>query len=108
MRREQRSEQAQNYHRWYKLAIWQQIRNQQLTKRPLCEFHLNQKQEVLATYCDHITPHRGDWLAFVQGPFQSLCPSCHNSIKQSQERSGYDKSVDTSGAPTDPNHHWNN
>jgi hypothetical protein len=107
MLRDQRSLEAQAYHKWYKLAIWRRIREAQLSRFPLCAMHLERNQEVLATHCDHIDPHEGDWLRFTQGPFQSLCAPCHSSLKQSEEKLGYRKGVDGQGRPLDPAHPWN-
>lgn len=106
MRREQRSPEAQAYHRWYNLKIWRGIREAQLTAEPLCRMCLQQNVETIATHCDHIEPHKGDWLKFIHGPFQSLCTTHHNSTKQSDERTGSQKGVDANGFPTDPNHPW--
>jgi len=38
--------------------------------------------------CDHIEPHRGNMVKFWNGPFQSLCKQCHDSVKQAFEKSG--------------------
>ncbi|TPM61098.1 HNH endonuclease [Mesorhizobium sp. B2-2-4] len=40
-----------------------------------------------ATTVDHIIPHRGDRSLFWnRSNWQPLCTSCHNSVKQRQER----------------------
>jgi 5-methylcytosine-specific restriction protein A len=59
---------------------------------------------VPATVADHITPHRGDWNAFLLGPLQSLCKSCHNSTKRTVELRGYSPEIGPDGWPVDPNH----
>lgn len=107
MRREQRSAEAQSYHAWYKRKVWLTIREQQLSIEPLCRMCAEQGIETVANTCDHITPHKGDWMAFVKGPFQSLCGPCSSGPKQAQERNGYLKGVDASGHPLDPGHPWN-
>jgi len=38
---------------------------------------------------DHVTPHKGDWNAFVTGVLQSLCEPCHKSAKRQIELRGY-------------------
>jgi len=45
-----------------------------------------------ANVVDHVTPHRGDWNAFVTGELQSLCEPCH--------KSAIDRSSSTATAPT--------
>jgi hypothetical protein len=42
----------------------------------------------LPAACDHIEPHRGDVAKFWAGPFRTLCSTCHNSHKQSEEKTG--------------------
>ena len=59
-----------------------------------------------ASVADHVEPHRGDPVKF-EGPLQSLCASCHSSIKQSLERTGRIKGHDRRGNPIDPMHPWN-
>ena len=61
-----------------------------------------------ATVADHITPHRGDPILF-EGPLQSLCKECHDSVKQSLEKGGdgFIKGSDSRGMPLDPRHAWN-
>jgi len=66
--------------RWYKTARWQRLRSHQLQREPLCAMC-----KRIAEVCDHIEPHKGDEQRFWQGPFQSLCASCHNSDKQRME-----------------------
>jgi hypothetical protein len=60
-----------------------------------------------ATVADHIEPHRGDPVKFWKGELQSLCDTCHNAIKQVQEKTGVLRGSDIDGMPLDPNHHWN-
>lgn len=57
-----------------------------------------------ATVADHLVPHHGDWNAFLLGPLQSLCWSCHSGAKQATEKRGYHSEIDANGWPTDPNH----
>lgn len=104
---DQRSTEAQNYHRWYKLAVWQARRTWQLAHKPLCEMCAERGLTVPANTVDHVEPHKGDWIIFIQGKLSSLCAPCHSSVKQSQERTGYTKGVDVNGQPTDPGHPWN-
>jgi len=106
--RTQRSPEADAYRPLYKRARWRNIRERQFRDFPLCERHLKQGQVVVATVCHHTKPElKASPLTFYEGPFQSLCPSCHNSIEQSAEKLGYEKGVDTSGQPIDAAHPWN-
>lgn len=83
-----RSPEAQAYRRWYKTARWQKLRARQLQREPLCRMCKAQGHTTVATICDHVTPHKGDETVFWSGPFQSLCKLHHDSVKQSEERTG--------------------
>ncbi len=74
--------------KWYSTYRWQQIRARQLEAEPLCAICLSHGTVTTATVCDHITPHREDYEAFLRGPFQSLCKPHHDSEKQAIERRG--------------------
>ena len=37
---------------------------------------------------DHIEPHKGDEAKFWNNRLQALCKRCHDSDKQSEERTG--------------------
>lgn len=52
-----------------------------------------------ATICDHITPHKGDVVAFYAGPFASLCKPCHDGAKQAQDKTGKVRGCDINGMP---------
>lgn len=66
---------------------WQKRRAAHLRAYPLCVFCERDQRTTLATVADHITPHRGDPVLF-KGPIQSLCKTCHDSVKQRLEKSG--------------------
>jgi 5-methylcytosine-specific restriction endonuclease McrA len=56
---------------------------------------------------DHIIPIReDDSLRLVLENTQSLCDSCHNSLKQKMESGTYNP-VGEDGLPTSPEHPWN-
>jgi 5-methylcytosine-specific restriction endonuclease McrA len=58
-----------------------------------------------ASVCDHIEPHKGDpGLFWDTSNIQTLCKSCHDSLKQSMEKRGYDKTIELDGWPSDPEH----
>ncbi len=71
----------------YNSNQWARIRTNQLTKEPWCAICLQKNMRTFATDVDHITPHRGDSARFFDGPFQSLCHSCHTK-KTNEERGG--------------------
>lgn len=92
----------------YNTAHWKKLRLWKLRHDPLCKLCLARGRAVQASIVDHIKQHKGSLELFndVEN-LQSLCVSCHNAIKQQQERSGYSKASDVNGYPTDINHPWN-
>lgn len=63
---------------------WQRARRRWLRAFPYCA-----KCGAPANVVDHIVPHKGDpKLFWNESNWQSLCSSCHNSGKQSEERRG--------------------
>lgn len=91
----------------YKTARWREIRRTQLSRVRHCERCRRRGVLRLATVCDHVTPHRGDPVAFWRGPFASLCEGCHNGAKQSEEKRGFSLEVGPDGFPIDPRHPFN-
>jgi 5-methylcytosine-specific restriction endonuclease McrA len=91
----------------YGTAAWQKLRRGYLMANPLCVFCARDGRTTAASVVDHITPHRGNEQLFFAGPFQALCKQHHDSTKQRQEKSGVISGGDETGAPIDPNHHWN-
>ena len=92
---------------FYKTGLWQRLRKLQLQRHPLCKFCLERGIVTAANVVDHVTPHRGDWNAFVTGELQSLCEPCHRSAKRQIELRGYRTDIGLDGLPTDPNHPFN-
>lgn len=87
---------------------WQKARLTFLTRHPLCAYCLRLGRTKAATVVDHIIPHRGDQAWFWDSTnWQALCVTCHDAIKQAQEKSGILRGCDTSGRPLDRRHHWN-
>lgn len=83
--------------KWYKTANWAKLRKCQLTREPLCRFCKRLGDINPANTVDHIKPHKGNMdLFFDRNNLQSLCKTCHSSIKQKIEKSG-DFGCDTSG-----------
>lgn len=96
---------------WYKSKRWQDLRDRQLYKQPLCECRLHAGRTVKAEVVDHKIPHKGNSALFFDPEnLQSLAKQCHDSWKQALERSGKDviQGCDESGLPLDPEHHWYN
>lgn len=95
------------YHAYYTTRVWKNIRQAHLDANPFCAFCLDlEGVHTGATVCDHIVPHRGDWTAFVSGPFQSLCDRHHSGLKQRLEHDpdAWDSACDNDGYPIDPKH----
>ena len=81
---------------------WAKARMFYLRKHPLCVYCKRAGQTTAAAVVDHIIAHRlkeaidsgdEDRIAVARALFwdsannwQSLCPSCHNSVKQSEEK----------------------
>lgn len=74
------------WHRWYTLPVWKKdLRPKQLLREPFCRECAAKGKRVRATEVDHVTPHRGRWMLFVDpNNLQSLCHTCH-SRKTMQE-----------------------
>lgn len=69
---------------------------------------MRQGKVVEATVVDHKVPHRGDLKLFWnRRNWQSLCKTCHDSVKAAEERSGRIGGCGLDGLPLDAGHHWN-
>jgi hypothetical protein len=91
--------------RWYGLLRWKKRRAAQLKAHPLCVFCLEYRQLVVpATTVDHVEAHAGDRYKFEFGALQSLCTSCHDSIKRTIEQRGYSTEIGVDGWPVDKGH----
>lgn len=87
---------------------WQQYRKTFLASNPLCVECEKLGKVTQATVVDHIQKHDGDLNLFWDANnHQALCAHCHNSWKQTLEKSGVSKGCDVFGMPLDKNHHWN-
>jgi hypothetical protein len=102
-----RSPAAESWRHWYWTERWRKISRHQITSHPLCTTCEERGSITPATICDHITPHKGNPDQFWNGPFQSLCKTCHDSVKAREEARGYRPGVDQAGRPVDPRHPWN-
>lgn len=88
--RDQQREAIAPWRRWYKTSRWQRLREAVLIR----DQFTCQKCGVIETDTsllvgDHIVPHRGDpELFWLQANVQCLCKTCHDRIKQAEERAG--------------------
>lgn len=68
---------------------WQKAREQYLRDNPLCVYCARAGRTSAANIVDHIVAHRGDKdLFWDQANWQSLCKTCHDSVKQAEEAAG--------------------
>ena len=101
---ELRSEAARIYRKWYKTKLWARRRFEQLQNFPYCAYCASRGRTTVASVADHVIPHRGDWEIFCAGTLQSLCETCHSSVKQSEEVTGFSAAVGPDGVPLDAKH----
>ncbi len=78
---------------WYGTARWKARRAEQLNREPLCCMCMEMGKVAAASIADHKLRHNGDAELFWFGELQSLCKHCHDSHKQSEERTGKRKRV---------------
>lgn len=108
MRRDSRSEEAQEYRRWYKTTAWLKLRQWQLQLHPLCVMCEAEGRVTAASVADHVRPHRGDRVAFFDAEnLQSLCEQHHNTAKQREEHRGFSGLIGLDGYPVSPDHPFN-
>jgi len=77
--------QDQPWRRWHWTARWRAIVAAQLRAQPCCATYAREGVITVATVCDHVVSHRGDPHLFWHGESQSLCKTCHDSVKQTEE-----------------------
>lgn len=79
---------------------WRKARLIHLSDEPLCKFCLELGHIVEATVVDHITPHKGDKDLFwdVEN-WQSLCKTCHDSVKSRIENGKQVQTIGVDGWP---------
>lgn len=101
---------------------WRLAREDHLRRHPHCAMCSTERRPVAAVIVDHKVPHRlgeakasadseriaAAWRLFWdRDNWQSLCETCHSSVKQRLERSGRLAGCSADGRPLDPGHHWN-
>ena len=73
---------------WYKTSRWQKLRWSILVRDLFtCQMCHRIEADTSKLHCDHVDP-KSKATDFWAGPFQTLCAHCHNSIKQSEEKTG--------------------
>lgn len=89
----------------YKSKQWKAIRAKRLYKEPFCRTCTLLNKQTRAWIVDHVIPHKGDTKLFYDyANTQSLCETCHNSLKQSEEVRGFAKVIGQDGWPVDVRH----
>lgn len=91
---------------------WQKASKAFLRAHPLCQCpHCDEgrKRVTASAVVDHHVPHRGDPVLFWdRSNWRAMAKACHDSYKQTLEKSGRIKGVDAAtGLPLDPAHWWN-
>jgi 5-methylcytosine-specific restriction protein A len=87
---------------------WQKYRANYLRLNPLCVECQKLGKLTPSAVVDHIQKHNNDITLFwASDNHQALCKHCHDSYKQTLEKSGYTKGSDINGMPLDESHHWN-
>jgi 5-methylcytosine-specific restriction endonuclease McrA len=89
---------------WYKLQRWCRRARLQLAAEPLCAYCLERGRTVPARVADHVEPVNGNWNAMWLGRLQSLCKSCHDGAKRTEERNGFRPGFGVDGLPLDSKH----
>lgn len=76
-----------------------------IAEEPFCRMHLEIGKVRETKVVDHIKAlHDGG--TDERSNLQGLCTTCHNAIKQAQEKGGGIRGCDGDGLPLDPGHHW--
>lgn len=88
----------------YGTQRWRRRAAHQLLIEPLCRTCQAGGRVTAAKVADHIIPHRGDVDAFWNNDLQSLCATCHDVVKQREEKRGHSDTLDADGWPADPRH----
>jgi 5-methylcytosine-specific restriction enzyme A len=100
--RDQRSQEAKAYRRWYTSKHWLAIRRHHLAAEPLCRMCTEQGRTTAAYAVDHVKDHKGDWSLFCDpSNLQSLCQLHHNATKQRETHRGKVRVTGLDGWPLD-------
>lgn len=76
------------WHKWYKTARWEKLRQATfLRDRYTCKECGCLEGDTSKLVCDHVKPHRGNEALFFDPlNLQTLCKSCHDTVKRKQEQ----------------------
>ena len=75
------------WRKWYRIRRWRDIRMKTFVRDLFtCRICGKLEGDTSKLVCDHVDPHHGNEELFWSGPFQTLCNTCHSSVKQKQER----------------------
>lgn len=86
-----RRDQIVSWRRWYKTSEWQGLRRECLLSALFTCARCGVVGQSSDLVADHVIPHRGERdLFFDLNNLQCLCVTCHNRVKQSEERRGVD------------------
>lgn len=92
---------------------WRRLRDKHLKAHPECAYCAARGILEPARVVDHRIPWRSGATEAEQerlfndpANFQSLCVTCHNALKQAQEKTGHLRGSDLQGQPLDPASHW--
>lgn len=82
---DRRSSDSLRYRSWYSRKVWtDDLRPNQLLREPFCQDPNCPTKRLTgrpapATDVDHVIPHDGDWVRFVDPDnLRSLCHACHS------------------------------
>lgn len=84
----QQREAIEPWRRWYKTARWQRLREDVLIRDLFtCQKCGTVETDTSQLVGDHIVAHRGNAeLFWLSSNVQCLCKTCHDRIKQAEER----------------------
>lgn len=91
------------YANWYADRAWRAKRAAHLAKEPLCRYCAREGRLTPGDVVDHVTPHKGNRWDFYHGEVQTLCHTCHSSVKQ-REENGFESRI---AKRHRLDHHWN-
>jgi 5-methylcytosine-specific restriction endonuclease McrA len=84
---------------------WRRLRRIVLAQEPLCRMCTAVGRTTAAVVVDHIKAKR-DGGTDARENLQPLCSTCHDAIKQAEEKGGGVRGCGLDGVPLDPAHHW--
>ncbi len=87
---------------------WDKARRLFLVEHPTCQICRRMGKLVAASVVDHVIAHKGNIDTFWdETNWNAICKKCHDSIKQSQEKTNKLLGTDINGRPMHADHPWN-